>query len=183
MFPDTGEYRECPYVNMTTGAGYIHWYGLKVFFNKVFEIESLLSADGVESYIPCEMVTVEVRGIWKQVRRTVIPSLMFFRSTEEYAKELGNKEKEDAAIKAMKEAPDGGQIRCMVLTAENNAKVMMDCIKELIRAVDILRNPEEDVDEWMLSGIMAMLDRVNQLKYIPFDLPASICGLLCAEDR
>ena len=73
---------------MTTGAGYIHWYGLKVFFNKVFEIESLLSADGVESYIPCEMVTVEVRGIWKQVRRTVIPSLMFFRSTEEYAKEL-----------------------------------------------------------------------------------------------
>ena len=88
MFPDTGEYRECPYVNMTTGAGYIHWYGLKVFFNKVFEIESLLSADGVESYIPCEMVTVEVRGIWKQVRRTVIPSLMFFRSTEEYAKEL-----------------------------------------------------------------------------------------------
>lgn len=73
---------------MTTGAGYIHWYGLKVFFNKVFEIESLLSADGVESYIPCEMVTVEVRGIWKQVRRTVIPSLMFFRSTEEYAREL-----------------------------------------------------------------------------------------------
>ena len=60
---------------------------------------------------------------------------------------------------------------------------MMDCIKELIRAVDILRNPEEDVDEWMLSGIMAMLDRVNQLKYIPFDLPASICGLLCAEYR
>ena len=73
---------------MTTGAGYIHWYGLKVFVNKVFEIESLLSADGVESYIPCEMVTVEVRGIWKQVRRTVIPSLMFFRSTEEYAREL-----------------------------------------------------------------------------------------------
>ena len=71
---------------MTTGAGYIHWYGLKVFFNKVFEIESLLSADGVESYIPCEMVTVEVRGIWKQVRRTVIPSLMFFRSPEESAR-------------------------------------------------------------------------------------------------
>ena len=73
---------------MTTGAGYIHWYGLKVFFNKVFEIEILLSADGVESYIPCEMVTVEVRGVRKQVRRTVIPSLMFFRSTEEYAREL-----------------------------------------------------------------------------------------------
>ncbi len=72
---------------MTTGAGYIHWYGLKVFFNKVFEIESLLSADGVESYIPCEMVTVEVRGIWKQVRRPVEPSLMFFRSPEEYRKQ------------------------------------------------------------------------------------------------
>ena len=73
---------------MPAGTGYIHWYGLKVFFNKVFEIETLLSADGVESYIPCEMVTVEVRGVRKQVRRTVIPSLMFFRSTEEYAREL-----------------------------------------------------------------------------------------------
>lgn len=61
---------------MATGTECIHWYGLKVFFNKVFEIETLLSADGVESYIPCEIVTVEVRGVRKQVRRTVIPSLM-----------------------------------------------------------------------------------------------------------
>ena len=73
---------------MTTGTECIHWYGLKVFFNKVFEIETLLSVDGVESYIPCEIVTVEVRGVRKQVRRTVIPSLMFFRATEEYAKDL-----------------------------------------------------------------------------------------------
>ncbi len=125
---------------------------------------------------PAEL-TEERKEVVRRLQRAT------YQYTEEYVKELGNKEKEDAAITAMKEAPDDGQIRCMVLTAENNAKVMMDCIKELIRAVDILRNPEEDVDEWMLSGIMAMLDRVNQLKYIPFDLPASICGLLCAEYR
>lgn len=133
-------------------------------------IEAPAAADPAE-------LTEERKEVVRRLQRAT------YQYTEEYVKELGNKEKEDAAIKAMKEAPDGGQIRCMVLTAENNAKVMMDCIKESIRAVDILRNPEEDVDEWMLSGIMAMLDRVNQLKYIPFDLPASICGLLCAEYR
>ena len=58
-----GEYRECPYVNMTTGAGYIHWYGLKVFFNKVFEIESLLSADRVEVISLAKWLRWEVRGI------------------------------------------------------------------------------------------------------------------------
>lgn len=66
----------------------IHWYAIKVFFNKVFEIEKILDADGVECYIPCKTVSVTVRNVSKQVRKTIIPSLMFFRSTEQYAGEL-----------------------------------------------------------------------------------------------
>lgn len=96
---------------------------------------------------------------------------------------MNNKAKEDEAIKAMQDAPKDGQIKCMVLTAEHNAKVMMDCIKDLIRAVEILRNRHEDVDEWMLAGITAMLDRIGKMKVIPFDLPSSICGLLGAQYR
>lgn len=42
---------------------------------------------------------------------------------------------------------------------------------------------EQDVDEWMLSGITAMMDRANEMKIIPYDLPTSICGLLCAQYR
>ena len=36
------------------------WYALKVFFNKVFDIEDLLVRAGFETYIPVR--TVEVKG-------------------------------------------------------------------------------------------------------------------------
>ena len=65
-----------------------YWYALRVTYGREMLVKGYLDGIGVESYIPCEIVTVEVRGVRKQVRRTVIPSLMFFRATEEYAKDL-----------------------------------------------------------------------------------------------
>ncbi len=104
--------------------------------------------------------------------------------TKEYVKELDNKKREDAAVKEMEAAKtEGGEIKCMVLTAENNARVMMNCITDCIAAVDILVNMEEDVDDWMIAGINAMLDKVWESHTIPFDLPTSICGLLGAQYR
>ncbi|MEY8418869.1 hypothetical protein AALA83_06245 [Oscillospiraceae bacterium 44-5] len=104
--------------------------------------------------------------------------------TVEYVNEMDNKVKEDAAVKAMQDAAtEGGEIKCMVLTAENNARVMMSCMKDLIQAINILTDKEQDVDVWMLAGITAMLDKVSELRVIPFDLPTSICGLLGAQYR
>lgn len=104
--------------------------------------------------------------------------------TKEYVHELDNKKREDAAVKEMQDAAtEGGEIKCMVLTAENNARVMMDCITDCIAAVNILTNMEEDVDDWMIAGINAMLDKVYKGHAIPFDLPTSICGLLGAQYR
>lgn len=104
--------------------------------------------------------------------------------TVEYVREMDNKKREDAAVKEMRDAAtEGGEIKCMVLTAENNARVMMNCITDCIAAVNILQNMEEDVDDWMIAGIIAMLDKVNESHAIPFDLPASICGLLLAQFR
>ena len=68
--------------------GTANWYALKVFWNKVFEIEHILSQDGRESYIPCRKVIVESGGVKKEERKTLIPSLMFFRATEQYACDL-----------------------------------------------------------------------------------------------
>ncbi len=65
--------------------GTVNWYALKVFWNKVFEVELLLAQDGCESYIPCRKVIVESGGVKKEERKTLIPSLMFFRATEQYA--------------------------------------------------------------------------------------------------
>ena len=104
--------------------------------------------------------------------------------TKEYVHELDNKKREDAAVKKMQDAAtEGGEIKCMVLTAENNARVMMGCITDCIAAVDILVNMEEDVDDWMIAGINAMLDKVWESHTIPFDLPTSICGVLGAQYR
>ena len=104
--------------------------------------------------------------------------------TVEYVGQLDNKKREDAAMKEMEAAAtEGGEIKCMVLTAEHNAKVAMGCITDCIAAVNILVNMEEDVDDWMIAGINAMLDKVQVSQGIPFDLSTAICGVLGAQYR
>lgn len=58
----------------------LHWYALKVFYNKVFAVEEELTADGTECYVPVEETVVERGGQRRKVRRPVINSLMFFRA-------------------------------------------------------------------------------------------------------
>lgn len=103
--------------------------------------------------------------------------------TEEYIKELDNKKFEDAAVKEMNDNSGSDETKYMVLTAENNAKVMLDCLTDCIHAVNMLSNENQDVEEWMLSGINAMIDKASETRIIPFDLPLSINGLLCAHYR
>ena len=104
--------------------------------------------------------------------------------TVEYVGQLDNKKREDAAVKEMQDdATEGGEIKCMVLTAENNARVAMGSITDCIAAVNILVNMEEDVDDWMIAGINAMLDKVRVTQGIPFDLSTAICGVLGAQYR
>ncbi len=67
-----------------------HWYACKVFFNKVFEIERMLHESAIECYIPCETVLVEREGKKKKVRKPVISSLLFFRSSEKDALAIQN---------------------------------------------------------------------------------------------
>lgn len=61
-----------------------HWYALKVFFNKVFDIEDTLTEYGVTTYIPCE-----IQGNGKN-RKPLINSLMFFKSTHDFARNINN---------------------------------------------------------------------------------------------
>ena len=104
--------------------------------------------------------------------------------TVEYVGQMDNKKREDAAVKEMQDAAtEGGEIKCMVLTAENNARVAMGSITDCIAAVNILVNMEEDVDDWMIAGINAMLDKVRVTQGIPFDLSTAICGVLGAQYR
>lgn len=110
-----------------------------------------------------------------------IQRLMYYY-TIEYMDEMENKEREADAIKAM-EADSSSEVKCMVLTAEWNAKVMMDCMKECRQAVKILACKDEDVDDWMIAGIDAAITAATKDHTIPFDLPTCINGMLGAEYR
>lgn len=119
---------------------------------------------------------------WRETAKRI--QCLAYSYTVEYVGQLDNKMREDAAVKEMKDAAtEGGEIKCMVLTAEHNAKVAMGCITDCIAAVNILVNMEEDVDDWMIAGINAMLDKVQVSQGIPFDLSTAICGVLGAQYR
>ena len=122
--------------------------------------------------------TEDTGSATKEERRETakrIQRLAYFY-TVDYVQEMDNKKREAAAT-------EGGEIKCMVLTAENNARVAMGSIMGCIAAVNILVNMEEDVDDWMIAGINAMLDKVRVTRGIPFDLSTAICGVLGAQYR
>jgi hypothetical protein len=73
---------------MKTELSIASWYALKVFYNRVFEIEDFLRSGDIESYLPCETVERFSRGVKHVERRPVIPSLLFFRSTRDQALSL-----------------------------------------------------------------------------------------------
>ena len=76
---------------MTSSTDSVNWYALKVFFNKVFDIEKILQEDNIECYIPCEKTAIEIHGAKRIVRKPILPSLLFFRSSQPYAIELQRK--------------------------------------------------------------------------------------------
>ena len=63
----------------------LHWYALKVFFNKVFGIDEQLKLQGIETYFPTEKRERCVHGVMRQVTCPMIASLLFFRTTETQA--------------------------------------------------------------------------------------------------
>ena len=94
----------------------LRWYALKIFYNRVFEMESLFNAMGLESYIAVELVHLKgddhiraqiiladpdnprrgryvAKGPELFERRPMVASLMFVHDTPEHVKLL-NKELE-----------------------------------------------------------------------------------------
>lgn len=55
---------------MTSETASEHWYALKVFYNKVFEIEAYLKDKAFESYIPLKTVEMMWRGEKKNLPQT-----------------------------------------------------------------------------------------------------------------
>lgn len=77
-----------------------HWYALKVFYNRVFDVERLLARDGVRSYIPLRTVEVAVGGRTIRRREPAVSSLMFLRHQERYVLELQQRLKSTTPLMA-----------------------------------------------------------------------------------
>ena len=77
-----------------------HWYALKVFYNRVFEVERLLAQDGVKSYIPLRSVEVAVGGRTIRRREPAVSSLIFVRGPERYVLELPKRLKNSTPLMA-----------------------------------------------------------------------------------
>lgn len=72
----------------TDDTNIINWYALKVFYNRVAKIETLLSGRNIESYIPMRSVEQVVAGRKVRRRKPAISSLMFMHCTEAEAAEV-----------------------------------------------------------------------------------------------
>lgn len=74
--------------NSTKITNTTSWYALKVFYNRVAKIETLLKGRNIESYIPMKSVEQVVAGRKVRRRKPAISSLMFMRCGEAEATEL-----------------------------------------------------------------------------------------------
>lgn len=61
-----------------------HWYALKVFYNRVVYLKSLLDPAGAETYVPMHTVEQFDSGRLTYVEKQLIPSLLFVRCDERW---------------------------------------------------------------------------------------------------
>ena len=74
------------------------WFAMKVFQNKVFEIESYLQAKDIETYFPVRYEDRTIGGETKTVRKPIITSLIFFRTFSENVLALEQELKSKVAL-------------------------------------------------------------------------------------
>ena len=93
----------------------------------------------------------------------------------EYMNDLDQAEKEREVCEKAKESDE---LVCIVLTGESNAKVTLECMKDMREAIDFMKNPEHDIENWQLAGINGMFDQCNAEGIIPYDIGTAVCGIL-----
>ena len=88
-FLPAGDCKVCPLASyMFDKSDEEHWYALKVFYNRVFDVERLLAQDGVKTYIPLRSTETTVGGRTIRRREPAVSSLMFVRQAERAVLEL-----------------------------------------------------------------------------------------------
>lgn len=86
----------------------LRWYALKVFYNRVVHLKSLLPA-GIESYVPVHTIEKYDGGRLSYVEEPLIPSLMFVRCEERWLVNFKHEHNGDFMYYTVKD-PDGNNV-------------------------------------------------------------------------
>ena len=62
----------------------LHWYALKVFYNRVVHVKALFEHEGVQTYVPVHTVERLDTGRLVYEEKQLIPSLLFVRCEERW---------------------------------------------------------------------------------------------------
>ena len=87
----------------------LHWYALKVFYNRVVYLRSLFPED-VETYTPMQTVEQYERGQLSYVEKQLIPSLLFVRCSEDWLVKFKHEHNADFMYYAEPESSRPGAI-------------------------------------------------------------------------
>lgn len=88
-----------------------HWYALKVFYNRVVYLKSLIDPEGMETYVPLQTVEQFEGGRLVYVEKQLIPSLLFVRCPEDWLVKFKNAHNEDFMFYTNAESRNPGSIR------------------------------------------------------------------------
>ena len=88
-----------------------HWYALKVYYNRVVYLKSLIEPEGVETYVPLQTVEQFEGGRLVYVEKQLIPSLLLVRCTEEWLVKFKEKHNADFMFYADAGSRKPGPIR------------------------------------------------------------------------
>ena len=88
-----------------------HWYALKVFYNRVVYLKSLIDHEGMETYVPLQTVEQFESGRLVYVEKQLIPSLLFVRCQEDWLVKFTNTHNEDFMFYTSAESRKPGTIR------------------------------------------------------------------------
>lgn len=86
----------------------LRWYAIKVFYNRVLELRDYIAPQISDSYIPMVTRVEERAGVRRRVRRQLISSLLFVRTTPGNAATIMDTTRDRAMVYAREE--DGQRI-------------------------------------------------------------------------
>ena len=88
-----------------------HWYALKVFYNRVVYLKSLIEPEGIETYVPLQTEEQFEGGRLVYVEKQLIPSLLFVRCSEDWLVKFKDRHNADFMFYAEAGSRKPGPIR------------------------------------------------------------------------